>query len=66
MFTAKVSVLQGGNPRDGGYNMPLRGQKGTLFEGGVRSSAFIWKADLPAAIRGTTYRGLMHVTDVRL
>ena len=46
--------------------MPLRGQKGTLFEGGVRSSAFIWKADLPAAVRGTTYRGLMHVTDVRL
>jgi hypothetical protein len=34
---------------------------GTLFEGGVRSASFLWKADLPGAARGSTYRGLMHV-----
>eukprot|EP01047_Picozoa_sp_COSAG01_P062194 COSAG01_NODE_7875_length_3019_cov_5.998627_2_plen_89_part_00 len=40
-----------------GYTAP----SGTLFEGGVRSASFLWKADLPGAARGSTYRGLMHV-----
>ena len=54
----------GGNPGYGGFNMPLRGRKATLFEGGVRSSSFIWGRDLPTAARGSTYDGLMHVTDM--
>eukprot|EP01052_Picozoa_sp_SAG31_P044719 SAG31_NODE_7898_length_1570_cov_1.360299_3_plen_231_part_00 len=52
----------GGSPTHGGYNMPLRGNKGSMFEGGVRSNSFVWKADLPIAVRGSTYRGLMHGT----
>ena len=52
----------GGSPTHGGYNMPLRGQKGTLFDGGVRSNSFVWSDQLPAAAVGSTYRGLLHVT----
>lgn len=29
-----------------------------------RSNSFVWKSDLPAAARGSTYSGLMHVTDM--
>lgn len=43
--------------------MPLRGSKSTYFEGGVRSAAFVWGEMLPKEIKGTTYRGLMHLTD---
>eukprot|EP01062_Namystynia_karyoxenos_P038920 TRINITY_DN2828_c0_g1_i1.p1 TRINITY_DN2828_c0_g1~~TRINITY_DN2828_c0_g1_i1.p1 ORF type:complete len:558 (+),score=141.16 TRINITY_DN2828_c0_g1_i1:102-1676(+) len=48
-----------------GNNWPLRGQKGTAFEGGVRATAFVWGgADvLPTALRGTTHTGLIHVCD---
>lgn len=53
----------GGQPNYGGYNMPLRGTKGTLFEGGVRSASLVWKADLPEQAQGSSYGGLMHVTD---
>ena len=47
----------------GGKNAPLRGSKGTLFEGGVRVDAFISSPLLPTASKGTTYDGLMHVSD---
>lgn len=53
----------GGNPSEGGYNMPLLGSKGTMFDGGVRSASFIWSESLAADARGSTYRGLIHVTD---
>ena len=46
----------GGNPVFGGYNWPLRGNKHTVFEGGVRSNAFIWAPRgspfLPDSARG--------------
>ena len=47
----------------GGYNSPLRGDKGTLYEGGVRTNAFIWSTQFSDDTRGTAYTNLMHVSD---
>jgi len=61
-----VSGDNGGNPRDGGNNMPLRGHKSELWEGGVRNNAFIWsnsESIIPLASKGSVYSNLMHVTD---
>jgi len=53
----------GGAPKNGGYNYPLRGSKGTLFEGGIRQNSWIWGAMLPSQVVGTTYYDQLHVTD---
>ncbi len=53
----------GGIPSDGGNNYPLRGNKATTFEGGVRSIAFISGAGLSPDVRGTVSHEIMHVTD---
>lgn len=61
-----VSGDNGGNPRDGGNNMPLRGRKSTLWEGGVRNNAFIWSNSediIPKKSEHKKYKSLMHVTD---
>lgn len=47
----------------GGKNAPLRGSKGTLFEGGTKVDAFIYSPLLPTKAKGTVYNGLMHVSD---
>lgn len=47
----------------GGKNGPLRGSKGSLFEGGIRVDSFIYSPLLPASTAGTVYTGLMHVSD---
>ena len=47
----------------GGKNAPLRGSKGTLFEGGTRVDAFIYSPLLPSKVVGSSYSGLMHVSD---
>jgi arylsulfatase A-like enzyme len=52
----------GGQVRDGGNNWPLRGWKGSLFEGGVRASAFVHSPLLPPRT-AYVWRGLVHVTD---
>ena len=55
----------GGDPTFDGNNAPLRGAKGSLFEGGVRSSAFVWASDsmMPEDARGTAISALFHITD---
>ena len=44
-------------------NWPLRGSKGTLWEGGVRSPGFIHSPLLPSDVRGTVSNVFMHVSD---
>jgi arylsulfatase A-like enzyme len=53
----------GGAPKNGGYNYPLRGSKGTLFEGGVRQASWVWGEMLPDSVRGTIDYNHYHVTD---
>lgn len=54
-----VFMSDNGGKTSAGNNLPLRGGKGTLWEGGTRVVAFI---NAPF-IQGSTYRGLFHVTD---
>ena len=42
---------------------PMRGGKYSLFEGGIRANSFVSGGLLPAAVRGTTLHGLLHVSD---
>ena len=50
----------GGCYKTGGANGPLRGNKGTLFEGGTKVSAIMWGKNVP---EGVTYGGVFHVSD---
>jgi arylsulfatase A-like enzyme len=53
----------GGMPSEGGFNYPLRGHKATVWEGGVRAQTFLHWTGFSAAVKGTVYGGLAHVTD---
>ncbi|XP_075537067.1 arylsulfatase B-like isoform X2 [Dermacentor variabilis] len=50
-----------GNHNSRGYNWPLRGAKGTLWEGGTRAAALLWSPLL--AFRRRVSNQLMHITD---
>ena len=43
--------------------MTTAGGKGTFFEGGVRTAAFVTGGLLPPAVRGTTLADAVHVCD---
>ena len=47
----------------GGNNFPLRGMKFSDFEGGTRAQSFASGGAIPAARRGATESGLMHIAD---
>lgn len=50
-----------------GNNMPLRGGKFTLWEGGVRTHAFVYSANteiIPRRLRGTEFDSMVHVSDL--
>ena len=48
----------------GGTNFPLRGSKGSNWEGGVRVPAMVGGGLVPPAQRGTARGGLVHVSDI--
>ena len=57
-----VSADNGGAPCMGS-NYPLKGCKGTYFEGGVRALAFANGGLIPEKMRGTKTEGIIHIAD---
>ena len=51
----------GGQTKKGSSNWPLRGNKNTVFEGGVHGTAYVWGANLPKL--NYDNQQLFHVTD---
>ena len=57
------STDNGGPTEEGGNNAPLRGQKATSYEGGVRGVGWVG-GGLPAVRRGAVSRAMIHVSDL--
>jgi len=53
----------GGDKSGVGSSYPFKGQKGSGWNGGVKATAFVHSKLLSTSVRGTSYTGLMHVTD---
>ncbi|CBY30794.1 unnamed protein product [Oikopleura dioica] len=58
-----ITSDNGGQTREGASNWPLRGRKGDVFEGGIRSRAFIHSPKLPNSLKGSSFPHVFHVTD---
>lgn len=63
VFSADNGGVYHGNQR--GNNYPLRGQKTSSWEGGVRATAAVWGGAnvMPAELRGTENDAFIHVSD---
>lgn len=46
-----------------GSNYPLKGSKGTFFEGGVRALAFAGGGLIPDKMKGKSTNGFIHIAD---
>ncbi|XP_045159647.1 arylsulfatase J-like [Mercenaria mercenaria] len=57
------STDNGGNPNVGGSNLPLKGTKSTLWEGGIRAVGFVHSFLIGHKRNGYVSNELMHVTD---
>ena len=58
-----VFVSDNGGPLDHSNNYPLRGGKGSLWEGGVRVEAWVYSPLIPSDRHGTVWPGLAHSSD---
>jgi len=53
----------GGEASVHGNNYPMRGSKGSYFNGGILGNAIIHSKLIPESVRGTSYYGQVHITD---
>jgi len=53
----------GGHVGSSGNNWPLRGEKSSNYEGGVRATAFMHWPGLPNEIKGSESENVIHVSD---
>ena len=61
--TLMIFSSDNGGPADHANNWPLRGSKGSDFEGGTRVCAFLNGGFLQPSLRGTKIKGMMHIVD---
>lgn len=61
--TLLIFSSDNGGPADHANNWPLRGSKGSDFEGGTRVCAFLNGGFLDPALRGKKIKGMMHIVD---